>query len=405
MNERVTIIVLAFNIEAYIEKCLNSIIGQTYGNIEVIIVDDGSSDMTGVICDEYARRDNRISVIHQTNQGVNACRKEAIMNSTGDYIGFVDGDDWIEENMYERMLLYALDNDADVVTASGYRDYEWGRSECERLGDTVAPGIYKVRENNFYIIKKILTADGRERINGAVWSKLFRANVIKKVMPLIEKDLSGEMDDNIIVLGAMLQSQTVCITHDVLYHHRERNESYTNSQNQYVLEQVNHAYIEMKRMIIGAGLYDELYVDLCKDIIGRVDGVILKLVDDDYLPEIREWKEKYRDVHPKFYWDIDSGIPIGSKVIIYGYGNVGKSYKKQFERARDLKIVAISDKKYEGDGVIKPEEISSKVFDYIILALFNEKDADEAKTELIARGIEAGKIVWKRPLFPDEYYD
>lgn len=100
-EEKISVIVPVYRVEAYLPRCLDSILSQSYSNLEIILVDDGSPDRSGEICDEYARRDKRIRVIHQANQGVSAARNAGLVAATGDWIGFVDGDDWIDPGMYE----------------------------------------------------------------------------------------------------------------------------------------------------------------------------------------------------------------------------------------------------------------------------------------------------------------
>ena len=101
MDEKlVSVIIPAYNIEDYIGRCLDSIISQTYKNLEIIVVDDGSRDRTGEILDNYAKKDRRIKVIHKENGGVSSARNKGIEVAEGDYIGFIDGDDLIEPEMY-----------------------------------------------------------------------------------------------------------------------------------------------------------------------------------------------------------------------------------------------------------------------------------------------------------------
>ena len=95
MDDLISVIVPAYNVGQYIGKCLDSILGQTYPNLEIILIDDGSTDSTGEICEAYRERDSRIIVVHQQNQGALAARNAGIEQAQGKYIGFVDGDDWI----------------------------------------------------------------------------------------------------------------------------------------------------------------------------------------------------------------------------------------------------------------------------------------------------------------------
>lgn len=111
---KISIIIPAYNLEQYIRKCLFSIINQTYENLEIIVIDDGSKDNTSQIIDELALQDSRIIPIHQDNKGVFIARLLGIEHSTGDWIGFVDGDDEIEANMYELLLTNAIDNNVDI---------------------------------------------------------------------------------------------------------------------------------------------------------------------------------------------------------------------------------------------------------------------------------------------------
>ena len=100
---KISVIVPVYNVEQYLPQCLDSIINQTYKNLEIICVDDGSPDNSGKILDEYAKKDKRIKVIHQENQGVSVARNTGLDNATGKYIGFVDPDDWIEADYYETL--------------------------------------------------------------------------------------------------------------------------------------------------------------------------------------------------------------------------------------------------------------------------------------------------------------
>lgn len=111
----ISIIVPVYNVEPYVSKCLESILRQTYQNIEIIIIDDGSTDGGSDICDAYAHKDKRIKVIHQSNEGVSGARNVGLRIAKGEFIGFVDSDDWIEADMYEYLLQNIQQQDADIA--------------------------------------------------------------------------------------------------------------------------------------------------------------------------------------------------------------------------------------------------------------------------------------------------
>ena len=110
-----SVIVPIYNVEEYLEKCLDSIINQTYKNLEIILVDDGSPDKCPQICDEYAKKDDRIVVIHKENGGVSSARNLGLDIAKGEFITFVDSDDWIDETMYEKMMLKQAEENLDLV--------------------------------------------------------------------------------------------------------------------------------------------------------------------------------------------------------------------------------------------------------------------------------------------------
>lgn len=119
----ISVIVPVYNVEPYLRKCLDSVVGQTYRDLEILIIDDGSTDGSGIICDEY-KVDERVKVFHTENRGLSAARNLGLDEATGDWIGFVDSDDWIEPDMYEVLIDRALEAGADVVECGWFQEYE-----------------------------------------------------------------------------------------------------------------------------------------------------------------------------------------------------------------------------------------------------------------------------------------
>lgn len=121
---QISIIIPIYNTGKYLHKCIKSILSQTLTNFELILVDDGSSDDSGVICDEYAKLDNRVKVIHKENEGVSIARNTGINIAQGEYIGFIDSDDWIEYDMYEKLYKLAIENECDIVMCDTVTKYD-----------------------------------------------------------------------------------------------------------------------------------------------------------------------------------------------------------------------------------------------------------------------------------------
>ena len=118
--KKISIIVPVYKVESYLSRCIDSILAQTYQNFELILVDDGSPDYCGEICDNYAEKDDRIKVIHQPNRGVSAARNASLDLATGDYIGFVDSDDYISINMYSDMIKLLEVNGLDIIICTAF---------------------------------------------------------------------------------------------------------------------------------------------------------------------------------------------------------------------------------------------------------------------------------------------
>lgn len=168
----ISVIVPIYNVEKYLVRCIESIINQTFRDLEIILVDDGSTDSSGKICDEYALTDSRIIVIHKENGGLSDARNAGLARATGEYIGYVDGDDWIEPDMYGLMV-----------------------SNCECMGMDVAACRYRevypdyVVDGSTDLIQKLsreetleiyLCGNPNYKIYNSVWSKLFRTELVKE---------------------------------------------------------------------------------------------------------------------------------------------------------------------------------------------------------------------------------
>lgn len=132
-NHKVSIIVPVYNAENFLKKCINSILNQTERSFELILVNDGSKDKSGELCDNYARKDARVKVIYQKNSGVSVARNNGIKAASGEYIGFVDSDDWIEPDMFEKLIKEAEENDADIVMCDTTTVYSDGRTEADTI--------------------------------------------------------------------------------------------------------------------------------------------------------------------------------------------------------------------------------------------------------------------------------
>ncbi len=169
----ITIIVAVYNIEKYLPRCIDSIAAQTYRELEILLVDDGATDGSGKICDDYAGNDSRIKVIHKKNGGLSDARNAGLERSGGEYIGFVDGDDWIEPFMYEKMLGACLEYKADIAVCR-YNQIG-GSPDWEEPDGRIIP-LTADEAMDYYIC-----GHPQHVIYNSVWSKLFRRETLNGI--------------------------------------------------------------------------------------------------------------------------------------------------------------------------------------------------------------------------------
>lgn len=170
-DKKVSVIIPIYNIKDYIVRCLNSITNQTYTNLEILAVDDGSPDESGVIAEEFAEKDNRIRVIHRENGGLSEARNAGLNCATGDYIFFLDGDDWLDTNAIETLVRIANVHKADVVACGITKVWEDG---TENLWTDEAPGIWDGHESIIQMTRSI-------NVCSVAWNKLYRTELWEKI--------------------------------------------------------------------------------------------------------------------------------------------------------------------------------------------------------------------------------
>lgn len=215
MNEKISVIIPVYNVQEYIGRCLESILQQTYDNFEVICVDDGSSDMSGQICEQYKDKDERIKVVHIENAGVSNARNHALSIIEGSWFSFVDADDWIEPSYLETLYENAIQNNCDVSACYFKRNYQYGLEECNQQSAEVT--VFNTSEE---CIHSFICSTNS--MYGMVWNKLYRFELFKDI----------KFDTNIRVNEDCLYTQNImekcskaCLTTAILYHWYQRDDS------------------------------------------------------------------------------------------------------------------------------------------------------------------------------------
>lgn len=229
----ISIIVPVYNAENYLGRCIDSIINQTYRFLDIILVDDGSTDNSGKICDEYAIRDKRIRVIHKQNGGLSDARNVGIEAAKGKYIGFVDADDYISEHMYERLFSCLQRENADI-TMCRYQRFE-GR-QCDQAIDS---GIQSyVSMDKYEALNNMYDFDGEAYT--VAWNKLYKKSVIGEVRYPVGKINEDEFTSYRFILNA----ERIVFLSDILYYYYYNDSGITSSNNYYANCDVYEAFDE-----------------------------------------------------------------------------------------------------------------------------------------------------------------
>ena len=209
LMQTISVIVPVYNVEQYLRQCLDSIINQTYRNLEIILVDDGSTDSSGIICDEYAQIDDRIKVIHKENGGLSSARNAGldVCTSGGDFIAFVDSDDWLEPDMYEILHNKIIEYKSDIVNCGYYREYKKHREKVAIGEDSVYMGSDVVEKSY-----------SSPYVCYAVWFKLYR----KALFDAVRFPVGKNYEDMAIFFYTFEKAEKVLIISECLYHYRQR---------------------------------------------------------------------------------------------------------------------------------------------------------------------------------------
>ena len=217
MEELISIIVPVYNVEKYLEKCVDSIINQTYKNLEIILVDDGSKDSSGKLCDSLKEKDGRIKVIHKQNGGLSDARNAGLKIANGKYIGFVDSDDYIAKDMYQTLYSLSKKHNADISIVSYYEIYG---GKVISVRDTKNLVIY----DKIDAMKEVLID---RSIQSYAWNKLFKRELLED----IEFPTNKNFEDIATTLLLFEKANKVVLLEDPKYYYVRRDDSIVGVKN------------------------------------------------------------------------------------------------------------------------------------------------------------------------------
>lgn len=305
---KVTIITPVYNAEKYLESCIDSILTQTHKDIELLLIDDGSTDLSGYICDRYAAEDNRVSVFHKSNGGVSSARNFGIDNANGDWIMFVDGDDWIDTKFIEKMLTKAADEDADIVMCDCYfvtkaknvyhKMYSWGKQ-----------GTHGISE---YISTTWTT----------MWGSLHKRSLYAKTGYKCPLNITYCEDFHLMV-RICCEAKVIAKIDEPLYYYRQQDDSIVHNQNKKTEADEQWVYLDIIRFFKDRGLYDIMKRPMAWRSLKACSELLLDRNSFDQFIEINPDKKEYIFNCPAIgtklkiiAWSLTHGLrPVASMIV------------------------------------------------------------------------------------------
>ena len=378
-NLLVSVVVPIYQVEKYLDKCICSILKQTYRNIEIILVDDGSKDLCPTICEYYCRMDRRIKVIHQENGGLVNARKTGINYATGEYVVYVDGDDWISNDYIECYVKYCECMNYDIIwSLAYYREYGEIQKCCGYLECSESELETLDKQDDLY--KKVSGEYGfQNQISYTLCMKCFKLSFLKKIQNSLDNRISYDEDFSCIIRGLALDGRVKFIRNDG-YYYVQRQDSIIHEQS---VQDKNWVMLEdTLNFLNGISNCPEKIRNLVKKQyqISQVYHGCIENLQNDECDEIIPFKnaKKHR------------------RIILYGMGTTGKSLLKFFLESKIVEVVGYMDERCQNEVLGVPYidfcELKKQNFDYILVSVIKEYFINEIQNKLVSAGVEMGRI-------------
>lgn len=397
MEPLVSIVVPIYNGEKYLDQCISSVLSQTYKNIEVILVNDGSIDDSLAICRYYADLDSRIKVISQENFGLVTARKNGIQAANGKYVGFVDADDYLEPDTYQRLM--ACKEDFDLVICRWFRE---DKNSIRCAYDKIAMGSYKSQEDMKFLFRHLVNVSTRKGdntiksgISTYVWNKLYKTAMAKTVLQEVDANIAV-VEDIEFTYRYILKCNSVLFTNICGYHYRVHDKS--------ISHEVDKSCKYLKNL---CKLYESLLPVFesspCSDILlpqfqFKIATMIAKAPKRmGFLPEAQN-----RTVIFPFLNTVDN-----MHIALYGADELGQNYYRQIKQLKLCEIDLWVDENWsehqrEGYDVLPVNCLLDGTYEYIVIAAYKSEEAAIIKEKLCSLCIEGEKILWKEPFMLSE---
>ncbi len=378
----ISVIVPIFRIEKYLPECIDSLLNQSFLNFELILVDDGSPDNCPKICDDYAGRDARIRVVHKENGGLLSARKAGLKAARGNYISFVDGDDWVDKYYLDIMLKLAKENSSDLVVTGHFREFD-GKIETIKPASAATYNAHGIKTT----ILPNAIYNGRfceHGISTYVWNKLFKRSLLENILYEVPNEIiMGE--DAAITYAYLSISERITISRIPLYYYRQRHDSIVKSIENPKTEYyrlgllMNFLKTKLSAVLDKKNLKEQITYYLYSQILVRSGGLI-------YNDQGSIIFNPFLNVKPE------------SKVVVYSSGSFGQHIVSTNAKKPFFQVVEWIDLDYHelninGNGVKPFCSLDDAEYDHLIIATINPSNFDWIKEELALMGVNETKFV------------
>jgi glycosyltransferase involved in cell wall biosynthesis len=382
----VSVIVPIYNVNAYLFQCVQSIVNQTYQSLEIILVNDGSTDNCPEICEYFRKSDNRIKVITKTNSGLVNARKSGIELAKGEFIIFVDGDDWLETNYIEELIAEQENHSVDVVIPGHLREFmglksvisnplDCGYYSHERIKDEIFPRL--ISYPPFY----------QPGIYTYSWGKLFKRELaFAHQMKTPESLILGE--DAAVVYPIIAACQSLVITSIAGYNYRQRPNS--------ILKTASPIEEELSKLkTLRYHLLTSLSNESNYDFSNQVDDFIFAYA-------LMRTGAFISDSKLRYLTQLPTAIPEGSKICLYNSGSFGQQVYKSITTSGFYEISTWIDEDYSesqliGLPVVDPKSMAAVEYDKVVIAILDPIRAHEITQYLKSLGIAEEQVVMPLP--------
>ena len=324
MQPLISVIVPVYNVEQYLDRCVNSLVGQTYQNLEIILVDDGSPDGCSVICDNWARKDSRVIVIHKNNGGLSSARNSALDVCSGDVIAFVDSDDWVEPDMFEKMLESMQEHDADIVQCSVLKTYENGQSVLidKGLPTRVFSGETALHDFLYH----------RNRMTSEVWNKIYKASLFRAGGNQLRFPEGLNSEDYYLLCHAYRQINKLYYSPQAFYHYCVREDSICREgMNPHTFDKIAVAKL-CKDYLLSENYQDSHAIDFFV-MQGHYDVLFTLLRNQADEGLLREYARRLRRACQPVYHD--DAVSLSRKIRMWMFSHMPRVYYRMTKMMMD----------------------------------------------------------------------